>query len=186
MFQLTQVGRLSSLFPNDTTNITSSASITLWIILEDSMIIELNISDSAPDTASIKPTSSSSASSSGTGPTLLSEFELRRCVVRIRLDATTGQLSSQPILDSDDALLSWIHCLELAFKDSPIPQSQWSDAMILFLEGPVNMEMRKRRQARRELGWSIWNWEDFVASLREVVGEFGFTLSSRSYIKLST
>jgi len=74
-------------------------------------------------------------------------------------------------LKSDDDLLVWIQRLEADFQGASIPRLQWSDATILFLDGPVNIEMRKRRKARKDVGWMVWVWEEFVMSLREVLAE---------------
>jgi len=110
---------------------------------------------------------------------MISDLELLFRVRVIKNDDTGGQLSSQTNMDSETALSSWVHNLELAFQFSHIPRVQWSDAMTMFIEGTVKVKIGKRWQTRRAAGQLFWIWEEFLESLREVVGESGYTIIFR-------
>ncbi|KDR70061.1 hypothetical protein GALMADRAFT_230383 [Galerina marginata CBS 339.88] len=120
----------------------------------------------------IIPSSKSLAPPIGS-PTRISEQELIRCVSRIRHDTTTGQPISFLGLESAAALPDWLCRIEADLKDSGIPCAQWSDAAILFLDGPVNMTMRGQRRRRIETGLYLWPWDDFKDALRNVLIDRG-------------
>ncbi|CAA7266431.1 unnamed protein product [Cyclocybe aegerita] len=84
----------------------------------------------------------------------------------------TGETLSYPQPTSVN-LSAWLFRVERDLKDAGIPQAQWSDAMILLLEGEMNMAMRQRRQARRDLGVEVWDWAGFCKALEEVLGDIG-------------
>ncbi|KAJ3501931.1 hypothetical protein NLJ89_g9118 [Agrocybe chaxingu] len=116
--------------------------------------------------------SSATTNTSPSPPPLLSTQELHRRVTGICFDARTGEDIAylQPTLVD---LPPWLFRVERDLKDAGIPQAQWSDAAILFLEGEVNMAMRQRRQARRDLGVEVWDWVGFCKALEEVLGDIG-------------
>lgn len=118
------------------------------------------------------PDGASSASPSGDMSQNMSQDELRRRVSRIRTDHSNGQNISYPELTSVDALGKWISKLEGALQTSGIPPHQWSDAAIIFTagSGPVNMQMRVRREARQRIEHGYWPWDEFKSDLREVIG----------------
>jgi hypothetical protein len=64
---------------------------------------------------------------------------------------------------------------DLMASDTMIPRSQWADAAIVYLADcpRVNMLMRQQRVRRMEVGGlDTWMWEDFQASLSQVLGKF--------------
>lgn len=103
------------------------------------------------------------------GSTGISQKELRRCVAGIRHDQTTGELVPFPNLDSEEALYDWLFRIETDLEDAGIPHAQWSDAAILFLDGPVNMEMRQLRQLRVNEELNLWPWDEFITALHDVL-----------------
>ncbi|KAF8959811.1 hypothetical protein BDZ97DRAFT_1922607 [Flammula alnicola] len=101
----------------------------------------------------------------------ISQQELRRRVSRMRYDHSTGEEISYPKLNSAEALKDWLPRMETELSASGIPQTQWSDAAILFLEGSVNIAMRAQRQRRTDTGILVWPWDEFTTALLEVVVE---------------
>jgi hypothetical protein len=101
----------------------------------------------------------------------ISQKELRRRVARVRHDQTTGELVPFPNLDSEEALVDWLFRIETDLEDAGIPHAQWSDAAILFLDGPVNMAMRQLRQLRVQEELDLWPWDEFVTALLEVLSK---------------
>lgn len=106
---------------------------------------------------------------------ILTQDELKRHVSHIRYDLTTAQIQFLVPLRCIQDLPGWQRAIEKEFVESEIDCMQWSDAAILFLEGDVNIEMRKRR-SRRGGGWI---WEEFLGELSDVLSKWfssGFVL----------
>ena len=107
---------------------------------------------------------------------------LRRISIK-RWDLSTAHPKELPPLNCRNDLVAWVSRVEedLMAADVMIPRFQWADAAIFYLAEPLNLMMRKQ-QARRIAagGLDTWLWEDFQASLSQILGKRPIQKNSKS------
>ena len=91
---------------------------------------------------------------------------------RVALKKQEIQPGSPGPLTTRADLTSWLARLEPILQDIGVPQKQWSDAAILFVEDhDLNIALRgKRNENLAEKGDTTCPWGDFVNALRDLLG----------------
>ncbi|PPQ99350.1 hypothetical protein CVT26_014013 [Gymnopilus dilepis] len=104
----------------------------------------------------------------------LSQEELRRRVSHVRYDLKTGETLVFPPLTTLEDILAWANRVEECMTEAEIPEEQWSEAALLFIQdSSVSIEMRRGKQRHLDDGFDVWSWKEFLEVLSELLDSRG-------------
>ena len=86
------------------------------------------------------------------------------------LDDLVQSWSDEPLFDglSKEHPQRWLDSIQTQCQRKFIPDTQWSDVAIYFLQGDLQIVMQAVKQ---RLGRPQWEWQDFKAALIKIWGQ---------------